>query len=87
MAVLSTLLTAFVKSVNCRRTCSLKPWCRIIATTEHRLIGITLPDGSDVTYRYDTFGRRIAKDMDGKTTQFLWQGDKKTNPRSRMHSS
>ena len=32
------------------------------------LLGITLPDGSDVAYRYDAFGRRIAKDMDGKTT-------------------
>ena len=44
--------------------------------SQHRLIGITLPDGSDVAYRYDAFGRRIAKDMDGKTTQFLWQGDR-----------
>ena len=44
----------------------------------HRLIRITLPYGSDIPYRYDAFGRRIAKDIDGKTTQFLWQGDKKT---------
>ncbi|WP_405595973.1 RHS repeat-associated core domain-containing protein [Pseudomonas sp. 2024-64] len=44
--------------------------------SQHRLIGITLPDGSDVAYRYDAFGRRIAKDMDGKTTQFIWQGDR-----------
>ena len=44
--------------------------------SQHRLIGITLPDGSDVAYRYDAFGRRIAKDMDGKTTQCIWQGDR-----------
>ena len=44
--------------------------------SQHRLIGITQPDGSDVAYRYDAFGRRIAKDMDGKTTQFIWQGDR-----------
>ena len=46
--------------------------------SQHRLIGITLPDGSDVAYRYGVLDRRIAKDIDGKTTQFLWQGDKKT---------
>ncbi|MFK7604461.1 hypothetical protein ACI7MU_00020 [Pseudomonas sp. 2024-64] len=39
-------------------------------------MGIHLPDGSDVAYRYDALGRRIAKDLDGKTIQFIWQGDR-----------
>ncbi|WP_278938506.1 RHS repeat-associated core domain-containing protein [Pseudomonas helleri] len=44
--------------------------------SQQRLIGITLPDGSQVTYRYDAFGRRISKDHGGTTTQFLWQGER-----------
>ncbi|KRW61694.1 type IV secretion protein Rhs [Pseudomonas sp. TTU2014-080ASC] len=43
---------------------------------QHRLIGVSLPDGSQASYRYDAFGRRIAKDVNGKTTEFLWQGDR-----------
>ncbi|WP_235205570.1 RHS repeat-associated core domain-containing protein [Pseudomonas fluorescens] len=43
---------------------------------QHRLIGITQPDGSQVSYRYDPFGRRISKTVAGKTTEFFWQGDK-----------
>ncbi|MET0846162.1 MAG: RHS repeat-associated core domain-containing protein [Pseudomonas sp.] len=42
---------------------------------QHRLVGVTLPDGSCASYRYDAFGRRIAKTVDGKTTEFFWQGD------------
>ncbi|UWF51035.1 RHS repeat protein [Pseudomonas sp. N3-W] len=42
---------------------------------QHRLIGIALPDGRCARYRYDAFGRRIAKTVDGKTTEFFWQGD------------
>ncbi|ATE80596.1 type IV secretion protein Rhs [Pseudomonas frederiksbergensis] len=42
---------------------------------QHRLIGVTLPDGSCASYRYDAFGRRIAKTVEGKTTEFFWQGD------------
>ena len=44
--------------------------------SQHRLIGITLPDGSHVTYRYDAFGRRIAKEVDATTTHFIWQGER-----------
>ncbi|MFJ2333559.1 RHS repeat-associated core domain-containing protein [Pseudomonas helleri] len=44
--------------------------------SQQRLIGITLPDGSQVTYRYDAFGRRISKDHGGTTTQYLWQGER-----------
>ena len=44
--------------------------------SQQRLSGITLPDGSQVTYRYDAFGRRISKDHGGTTTQYLWQGER-----------
>ncbi|MFP3515126.1 RHS repeat-associated core domain-containing protein [Pseudomonas sp. SIMBA_077] len=44
--------------------------------SQQRLTSITLPDGSRVTYRYDAFGRRIAKDYGGTTTQFIWQGER-----------
>ncbi|MGE8097436.1 RHS repeat-associated core domain-containing protein [Pseudomonas fluorescens] len=43
---------------------------------QHRLIGVSLPGGSNATYRYDAFGRRIAKTVDGHTTEFLWQGER-----------
>ncbi|MNM87199.1 putative deoxyribonuclease RhsC [compost metagenome] len=43
--------------------------------SQHRLIGISTPDGKSVSYRYDAFGRRIGKTVDGQTTQFFWQGD------------
>ncbi|TWC70046.1 RHS repeat-associated protein [Pseudomonas sp. SJZ103] len=43
---------------------------------QHRLIGITQPNGQTASYRYDPFGRRISKTVDGLTTEFFWQGDK-----------
>nr|WP_232235567.1 RHS repeat-associated core domain-containing protein [Pseudomonas luteola] len=43
---------------------------------QHRLIATTLPDGRVAEYRYDAFGRRIAKTIDGQTTEFLWQGER-----------
>nr|WP_314566951.1 RHS repeat-associated core domain-containing protein [uncultured Pseudomonas sp.] len=43
---------------------------------QHRLIGVTQPNGQTASYRYDPFGRRISKTVDGKTTEFFWQGDK-----------
>ncbi|MDR9754992.1 RHS repeat-associated core domain-containing protein [Pseudomonas sp. SZMC_28357] len=42
----------------------------------HRLIGVSLPGGGTASYRYDAFGRRIAKTVDGHTTEFLWQGER-----------
>ncbi|CAI8867651.1 RHS repeat-associated core domain-containing protein [Pseudomonas sp. IT-P291] len=42
---------------------------------QHRLIGVSTPDGKRVSYCYDAFGRRIGKTVDGQTTQFFWQGD------------
>ncbi|KAA0943825.1 RHS repeat-associated core domain-containing protein, partial [Pseudomonas sp. ANT_H4] len=32
-------------------------------------------DGTHASYRYDPFGRRIAKTLNGQTTEFFWQGD------------
>ncbi|WP_148051255.1 RHS repeat domain-containing protein, partial [Pseudomonas brassicacearum] len=43
--------------------------------SQHRLIGVTQPDGREASYRYDAFGRRISKTVDGLTTKFFWQGD------------
>ncbi len=42
---------------------------------QHRLIGLTRPDGQTASYKYDAFGRRISKTVDGETTEFFWQGD------------
>ncbi|WP_256664779.1 RHS repeat-associated core domain-containing protein [Pseudomonas sp. SZ57] len=43
---------------------------------QHRLIGVSLPGGSTTSYKYDAFGRRIEKTVDGHTTEFLWQGER-----------
>jgi RHS repeat-associated protein len=43
--------------------------------SQHRLIGVSTQDGKSVSYRYDAFGRRIGKTVDGQTTQFFWQGN------------
>ncbi|MGZ0714301.1 RHS repeat-associated core domain-containing protein [Pseudomonas palleroniana] len=43
---------------------------------QHRLIGLTTPNGQTAHYRYDSFGRRISKTVDDTTTEFFWQGDK-----------
>ncbi|UII73789.1 DUF6531 domain-containing protein [Pseudomonas sp. HN11] len=43
---------------------------------QHRLIGLKKPNGQTASYRYDPFGRRISKTVDGVTTEFFWQGDK-----------
>ncbi|MGE8190354.1 RHS repeat-associated core domain-containing protein [Pseudomonas sp. NPDC086278] len=52
---------------------------------QHRLVVVTLPDGSCTNYRYDAFGRRIAKTVDGKTTEFFWHGDHLVAESSREH--
>ncbi len=44
--------------------------------TQHRLVGVTLPGGGSASYKYDAFGRRIEKTVDGHTTEFLWQGER-----------
>ncbi|WLH81954.1 DUF6531 domain-containing protein [Pseudomonas sp. FP2335] len=43
---------------------------------QHRLISVTAPNGQSASYRYDPFGRRISKTVEGVTTEFFWQGDK-----------
>ncbi|ELQ06953.1 putative Rhs protein, partial [Pseudomonas fluorescens BRIP34879] len=43
---------------------------------QHRLIAVKKPNGQIAHYRYDPFGRRISKTVDGVTTEFFWQGDK-----------
>jgi RHS repeat-associated protein len=52
---------------------------------QHRLIGVTTPGGRTASYRYDAFGRRIAKTVDGHTTEFFWQGDNLIAESSREH--
>ncbi|MGF6109553.1 RHS repeat-associated core domain-containing protein [Pseudomonas frederiksbergensis] len=52
---------------------------------QHRLIGVTTPDGCSSSYRYDAFGRRISKTVDGKTTEYFWQGDQIVAESSREH--
>jgi len=42
---------------------------------QHRLIGLTRPDGQTATYQYDAFGRRIRKTVDSAVTEFFWQGE------------
>ena len=37
---------------------------------------VTRPDGKEVSFAYDPLGRRVSKEFDGKTTKFLWDGDK-----------
>ncbi|MEJ5097583.1 RHS repeat-associated core domain-containing protein [Pseudomonas sp. MYb331] len=53
--------------------------------SQHRLIGINLPDGRETSYRYDAFGRRIDKTVDGQTTSFFWQGDQLVAESSPTH--
>src|SRR5207253_591373 len=52
---------------------------------QHRLIGVTRPDGRGASYRYDAFGRRSAKTVDGQTTEFFWQGDQLIAERGSSH--
>jgi RHS repeat-associated protein len=52
---------------------------------QHRLTGATLPNGSTVSYRYDAFGRRISKTVEGKTTEFFWQGEQLVAEHSQDH--
>ncbi|WP_283189716.1 RHS repeat-associated core domain-containing protein [Pseudomonas sp. PMCC200344] len=52
---------------------------------QHRLVGVTTPDGRSANYRYDAFGRRISKTVDGNITEFFWQGDHLIAESSREH--
>ena len=44
--------------------------------SQHRLASVQLPDGRQARYRYDAFGRRVSKDVDGTETAFIWQGER-----------
>lgn len=59
-----------------RRGTGQKLVCEYRYDCQHRLIGVSLPSGSIATYKYDAFGRRIEKTVDGHTTEFLWQGER-----------
>ncbi|EPN29990.1 Rhs family protein, partial [Pseudomonas syringae pv. actinidiae ICMP 18883] len=45
------------------------PPTAIALDCQHRLIGVSLPGGSVASYKYDAFGRRIEKTVDGHTTE------------------
>ncbi|MCD4529859.1 MULTISPECIES: RHS repeat-associated core domain-containing protein [Pseudomonas] len=53
--------------------------------SQHRLIGVTTADGRETSYRYDAFGRRISKTVNGLTTEFFWQGDQLVAESSQRH--
>jgi RHS repeat-associated protein len=40
--------------------------------SENRLVRVDLPGGGLATYRYDGLGRRIAKEVDGQVTQYVY---------------
>lgn len=42
----------------------------------HRLIKHISPNGLVSTYTYDAFNRRTSKTVNGKKTEFIWQGNK-----------
>jgi RHS repeat-associated protein len=42
---------------------------------ENRLVGINKPDGAVIGYRYDPFGRRIEKNVNGTITRYLYDGE------------
>ncbi|MBO0933300.1 RHS repeat domain-containing protein [Fibrella aquatilis] len=40
------------------------------------LAEVTRPDGQTVQFGYDALGRRVSKTFRGKTTRWVWDGDK-----------
>jgi len=38
------------------------------------MVGLDHPDGTETNYRYDPFGRRIEKDVDGEITRYVYDG-------------
>lgn len=39
---------------------------------EDHLVGINLPDGTAISYRYDGLGRRVQKNVDGRVTSYVY---------------
>jgi len=40
------------------------------------LESVVRPDGKAVIFSYDAIGRRVSKEFDGKTTKFIWDGNR-----------
>lgn len=40
-----------------------------------QLVAVTRPDGKKATFAYDAFGRRVTKTFDGRTTEYVWDGN------------
>ena len=47
-----------------------------------QLVGVKRPDGYSVQLSYDALGRRTGKHFRGKTTNWLWEGDKPLHEQS-----
>lgn len=43
---------------------------------EDRLDGISYPDGTTIEYKYDSFGRRIEKSVNGQITRYIYEGNR-----------
>ena len=57
-----------------------RPHRRYHYDSERRLTRVEFTDGSEASYQYDAFGRRIKKTLKGKYgaqkhTEFIWEGD------------
>jgi len=39
------------------------------------MVKVIRPDNTEVTFKYDSLGRRIEKSFDEKTTRFVWDGN------------
>jgi len=48
-----------------------------------RLSEVARPDGKVVRFAYDAFGRRVSKSFEGKTTEYVWDGDDLVHERVR----
>jgi len=48
-----------------------------------RLNEVARPDGKRVTFAYDAFGRRVWKMFEGRTTEYVWDGDDLVHERVR----
>ncbi len=39
---------------------------------QNRMVGVTLPDATTVSYGYDADGRRVTSTLGANTRQFVW---------------
>src|SRR3546814_15173894 len=61
----------------------ISDWSSDVCSSD--LISVTTADGRETSYRYDAFGRRISKTVDGLTSEFFWQGDQVVPESSPRH--